>query len=478
MTHKIFSLLYIIAFMLILLIPFAGMALPTADSLSEKNQELRAWPDVYSEDSTLNVSYPSEMGDYFQDHFAFRDHMIMTNSILKSLTFKSNAQEQVIMGQDDWLFFNATTKDYLGRGLLSDRELYSAVHNISLMKDYIEQNGSKLVFTISPNKNSLYGQYMPYNYVQSPDSNARNLKPLLMQAGVAYVDLFEAFGAEKEALYFKRDSHWNNKGAALAYHTLMDALGKTHQDYRNTAWETRTDHIGDIDEMLFLSSYKKEIQYYPAEAFEYVYVNDDDVEDDMSSWIETGNESKKDSLLMYRDSFGESLVPFFAQAFRNAYFSRLVPYDLTDVAEYQPDYVIIQKVERNLIDFVARSAIVPGMIVNTMSPPKKETNSTIATSTDGPYLVIKGAVDSSCLEDESDIFVSIYSEETKQTKTYKTMYLTNEERDGNGYCLYLDEESLPSGNLQIQLIVSGGIDDSFVVQSEEYINKSGGDIHE
>jgi len=464
MKHKLSNSIYIVLFTLILLIPFAGMALPSAESVSAKNQELREWPEVYAEDGTFNVSYLSGMGDYFQDHFALRDQMIMANALLKSRTVQSDAQEQVIMGREDWLFFNATTKDFLGKGLLSERELYAAAHNLSLMQDYVEQNGSKLIFTIAPNKNSLYGQYMPYNYIQSPESNAKNLKPLLTRAGIDYVDLFEVFNAEKETLYFKRDSHWNNKGAALVRDTLMNAFGKTHPTYRESDWEARTDHVGDIDEMLFLSAYKKETQHYPKEAFHYAYVND--AENDMSSWIETENEGKEDCLLMYRDSFGESLVPFFAQEFKEAYFSRLVPYDLTNVEEYQPDYIVIQKAERNLIDFVVRAAIMPGLTVDTMDAPEKETNSTIETASDGPYLVVSGEVDLQQLEDESEIFISLSSAETGETKTYKTLYLSNEEREGNGYSLYLEEESLPPGELQIQLIVSNSAGESFIVQTE------------
>ena len=475
MIRKIFTRLYVVLFTLILLIPFAGMAFPPAESAGAKNQELRAWPALYSEDGRLNLSYPSGMGNYFQDHFALRDQLIMANAGLKSLTVKSDAQEQVIMGREDWLFFNATTKDYLGKALLSDRELFSAAHNLSLMKDYVERNGSKLILTISPNKNSLYGRYMPYNYLQNPVSNAKNLKPLLETAGIDYVDLFETFGAEDEVLYFRRDSHWNNKGAALASHALMDAFGKPHQTYGEADWETRTDHVGDIDEMLFLSAYKNEKQYYPKEEFTYEVVND--AEDNMASWIETANASKEGCLLMYRDSFGESLVPFFAQEFGEAYFSRLVPYDLTDVETYQPEYTVIQKVERNLIDFVARSAIMPGLPADPVSAAEKETNSTIETASDGPYLVVSGKVDLQCLAEKSEIFLSLYSEEAGRTETYQTMYLSNEEREGNGYSLYLEEESLPPGALRIQLIVSNG-GESFVVKTETYENESGGDRHE
>ena len=43
-------------------------------------------------------------------------------------------------------------------------------------------------------------------------------------------------------------------------------------------------------------------------------------------------EAQKDgSMLMYRDSFGESLLPFVADEIGQGYFSRLVPYNLTQI---------------------------------------------------------------------------------------------------------------------------------------------------
>ena len=44
--------------------------------------------------------------------------------------------------------------------------------------------------------------------------------------------------------------------------------------------------------------------------------------------ITTVNPVKEGSLVMYRDSFGNALLPYMADAYANAYFSRGIPYQL------------------------------------------------------------------------------------------------------------------------------------------------------
>lgn len=455
MEHKKSNIFYISIAIVLLLVPFVGMFFSPGTKAEVSNgekRELAAFPEAYLEDGTLNVSYLSGLGDYFEDHFALREHMITADALLKSVTVGSGTQDQVIMGKDGWLFFHGSVDDYLGRELLSERELYDIAHNLSLIQEYVEERGGKFLFAAAPNKNSLYGEYMPYNYLQAETSNAQNLLPLLQQEKISTVDLFEAFGQQDEPLYLRRDSHWNNKGAVLAYNELMDGLGKPHEDYAGANWTMREDHAGDLDEMLLPMYHGKELQYYLDKEFSYGYMND--VKDNMDAWIETENELAEGSLLMYRDSFGESLLPLLAEEFNQAYFSRLVPYNLGNVDQYEPGYVIIEKVERNLLDLARQPAIMQAPLTESMDPQVIETQSTMETGTDGPYFVIRGTVDPQYIQNESDIYLSLYNETTGEKNTYRPFYITNEKRLGNGYYLYLNKDGLPQDEAQVQLIVS------------------------
>ena len=74
-------------------------------------------------------------------------------------------------------------------------------------------------------------------------------------------DLFSMFEEQDEVLYLKQDSHWNNKGALMAYDNMLDQLNKDHNDY-SSAEVTRTkDSYGDLSKMLYPAARKSEFNY-------------------------------------------------------------------------------------------------------------------------------------------------------------------------------------------------------------------------
>lgn len=113
--------------------------------------------------------------------------------------------------------------------------------------------------------------------------------------------------------------------------------------------------LGDLTEMLYpLNSELEENEYYQKD-WSWDYVNE--VTDNMDEWIETESPSPNGTLLMYRDSFCESMLPFFAEEFSKGYFQRLVPYDLGNVLMYESDYTIIERVERKIPAFASEIPI-------------------------------------------------------------------------------------------------------------------------
>lgn len=330
---------FIVLCMVILLIPFAGMAVAPTMTTTE-NKEMMALPEI-------NVDYMSDMGDYFQEHFAFRQEMVSANAAIYGKVFGASTTDQVVIGKNNWMYFTGTLDDYLVEHQISERGLNNVIHNLKLIQNYAERNGSQFLLAIAPNKNSVYGENMPYYYVRGEgETNYDRLRERMIQEDIHFVDLHKAFEESGEILYLERDSHWTNKGAVLAYNQMMQALTTGYETYENVPYEVRKEHLGDLTEMLYpLNSELENNEYYNMD-WNWSYVNE--VTDNMDEWIETSNPQKDKILLMYRDSFGESLLPFFAEAFGKGYFTRLVPFDMTNINQYQADYTIVERVERRI----------------------------------------------------------------------------------------------------------------------------------
>lgn len=455
-------LLYIIIVFAILLVPFLGMSFWATDRTTE-NTTLSEWP-AFVKDGKPNINYLEDMGDYFEDHFAFRLQMLTANAMIWSKGFDTSTTDQVVTGKDDWLYFSGTMDDYTGRDLLSDRELKAIVHNLSLMDSYVEFCGGRLIVTVAPNKNTLYNSAMPYYYQKGETSNLERLVPLLEEAGIEYVDLTETFQNEDEVLYFKRDSHWNNKGALLAYNAVMDAMGREHETYANVPTVTEKDHIGDIDEILYPLAAEPEENIYYSKDWGFDYVND--VTDNMDEWIETVNPDKDGTLLMYRDSFGESILPFFADEYNKAYFSRLVPYNMENLIQYQPDTVIVERVERQIDAFATEIPVMESPKVENLRPLEVKTDTTLKIEQNGSYLVVSGTVDQKYVNEDTQIYVAVSSEDRSRISTYDAFYTLTNSGDGNGYQIYLRDTSLPSEKIHIDVITSDQ-DGQWIVKSDD-----------
>lgn len=343
--------------LLLCLIPSLGMLLPSQGGEAGGNQALSRAPSLRDAQGNWNPDYLSQMQDYAGDNFYLRQDMITAWSALNAQALQSSITEDVVLGTDGWLYFADTLPDYAGLTPMTDRELFSAARNLSLISEYCQSQGAAFLFTVAPNKNSLYWSNMPDLTLPSArrPHDAKRLAEALAEQGVAYLDFFALFQDQEETLYFKTDSHWNGKGAALAADEINRALGRS-SGYFDGPFTQSEVHKGDLYDMLYPAGEGLETdQVYGGElSFEY------DVPirsaENLTIMTHGGGEG---SLLMFRDSFGNNLYPYLADSFDAALFSRSMPYRLDLVSQREADCVVAELVERNLRYLIQNVPVMP-----------------------------------------------------------------------------------------------------------------------
>lgn len=348
MKRKVFLSLFLVLFFGLSLTLSLGM-LVFGESEKGKNELTVNAPELVTKDGSLNLDYFSDFSKWVDNRFFLRQELITLDNALTS-RFGVSGENQVILGKDGWLFFKDTLNDYTGIEQLSERELFSVAKNIQLMKEYCESTGRDFSFVIAPNKNSVYGQYMPNYGVKNDVGNAERLQKILTAAGVKSPDLFEAIRGKNEQLYFKHDSHWNAKGAALGA-DVINAAFDVKTDYFNGDFDKIQPHSGDLFEMIYPSLADTEtdtVSAYP----EFEFVSKATRPDSIT--LETRSDAKG-RLLAYRDSFGNMLFPYLAASYGECRFSRATQYDLT----LDSDYVMVEIVERNLNYLLKYPPIMP-----------------------------------------------------------------------------------------------------------------------
>ena len=435
--------------MALCLIPSVGMLFfPTTQTT--ENKAMAAAPKLLTEEGTFNKSFFTDFESYFTEHIALRNQLVYMDAKIQTSLFQESNVGGVIAGTGGWLYYSSTLNDYLGTDVLSDRELYNLAHNIRVVQDYLQERDIPFLFTIAPNKNTLYGEHMPYykSHIVNPEHSAKLLAPHLATQGIHYLDLFDLFEKQDEVLYLLRDSHWNQKGACVAYNAIMDSLALPHRDYSDAAPALVKNENGDLNKMLYSFYGELEENYSYDLTQEYAFANDAaSVED---GWIITENRSGTGSLLMFRDSFANTLIPFLSNAFEAAYYAKGEPNAMERYVEtYQPDYVVIQKVERNITNYLDNPPIL------TMPEAELPLNITIARTdstvqiedclNDVNFYKLTGTLDPTRMQPDSEILVCVGG------RVYQA-YQTGE----NGYCLYLKKADLTDAAAKVQVYIVNG----------------------
>ena len=446
------KLIYCILFFAICLCPSLGM-LVTKQETSSENRQLSEFPSPKTEEGKINVEWLSQAGDYFQEHFAFRNELVTGNALLHGRLLETSTADGVIQGKNGWLYYKDSLDDYLGQDLLSDRSLFNIAHMLSMTQQALEEKGVNFLFTIAPNKNSLYGDNMPYydKLKVSDQTNRENLESWLTTEKVAYADLYQALMEENEVLYHARDSHWNNKGAALAADVLMDALGKDHDSYEGESYTVRRDYTGDLDTMLYpLASTADDEIYYDKET---TYATVEEIQSNFDPRITTANPVKEGSLVMYRDSFGNALLPYMADAYANAYFSRGIPYQLMDVETHSADTVIIERAERFLPEM---SQFPPVLTAKEISLTENEELQGSDGAVDvkikpqGMTAQLSGRIKEGLLDTDSRIYLKVNG---SVYEAFPMDVKVEENLDDNGFCLYLPSELVAADGNDVEILI-------------------------
>ena len=443
--------IYIAIVLILCLVPLLGLAVRPTTQTTE-NKKLTEWPALVTQDG-INVHFLEEAGNYFTDHFAFRQELVAADASIRSGVFEVSAVDSVIVGENGWLYYEATLDDYQHKNSVSDRMLFNIAHNLSLMQQYAQLLGKDFVFTIAPNKNSLYGENMPdrYQYQIAELSDRERLEPWLLSEQVNYVDLYRLFEAQDEVLYYERDSHWNNKGAVMVYGALMEAAGLSGEDYEALGYEVVDDYYGDLNLMLYPLGAEQEQDMRYNKEFTWNYTTGSDVTD---QYIQTVCPDGTGNLLMYRDSFGNTLLPYFAQTFSQATFSQIVPYQMTDLITAAPDVVILEKVERHLPTLGKVTPVMSGIL---SFPTGKETvyenGATMKLSKEGSYWKFSGIADASLLDVDSRIYLEVSDGNSEGIYEAFCVELSeNGETSDFGYQLYLSEVMLNGSAFEVRVM--------------------------
>jgi len=336
--------------------------------LSEiEKRKLTALPLLSFEKQNL-ISYPTRFEAYFKDQFGFRDTLIFFRNYIIFKLLKKSPVPSVIIGKEGWLFYKTDTfgislsDDFRGLIRLTHLQLEAMRIHLETKRNWLASKGIKYLYVAVPNKQSIYPEYMPnyLNKVRDATQYDQLFEYMNQNSDLHILDLRKILleSKAKIPLYYRTDSHWNDKGAFVAYKDILKNLQKFYpalEPINEPEMETRNCSEKDLATLMGLPELiEKDV---PSAKINSIHaIKNNNPEWALKSWpwwtqpFETTNRKAKLRAIVFRDSFIDTMLPFFAKHFEKAaYIASKFDYSIvTDLSDkIHPDIVIEEGIERH-----------------------------------------------------------------------------------------------------------------------------------
>ena len=224
-----FDAIVSVLFVLIISAPLAAnLAGHDGADAQAENRELASMPQLTASLHGI-VDYADGFGTWFEDHFGFRATLVRWYGESRYFWLGVSPSPAVIKGRDGWLFYadDGGAEDATNEALLDAGELEAWRQSLTRTREWLHRRGIAYVFTIAPDKHVIYPEDLPPTLERvNVMSRADQIERICRETAIPVADLQTAVVAAKqpERIYFKTDTHWNDRGAFVAYRRIVEAV--------------------------------------------------------------------------------------------------------------------------------------------------------------------------------------------------------------------------------------------------------------
>lgn len=304
-----------------------NLVLPDRQFSEQENRYLQMRPE-FSFKSLFSGDYTSKFETYTTDQFTFRDEWIT----LKAASELALGKQE---NNDVHLCENGTLIEGFKRPENSVLD-----SNMSALNTLVGNTYANVYFALIPDKSDLYASLLPKNAPN--DSEKEVIDYCYGQSNATNVDMYSALSAHKdEYSFYRTDHHWTSLGAYYGLSALAESMGLpcpaldsytdrhvVSEEFYGTTWSASGFSWVDPDTMeIFVNAPEGlKVTSYPqgspveGKLYDFSFLEKKDKYSMFMGGncpmhvIETGNEDKP-SLLILRDSYTDSLIPFLLDDF-------------------------------------------------------------------------------------------------------------------------------------------------------------------
>ena len=348
---KIRSFLFLIFFALLTLIPVPVFYL-FREQIGYKNTENKAESEFPSLSAENYSTWPRRFEEWLSDTLPFKTQFI---ELYRGFQYRSGldfSQSDVIRGQNGNLFYRKTVENYKGLSRFTDQELQTAENNLHGFFRQMEKNGSRCLLYIAPDKEQVYGDYMPERIRRiSAESRADQLTAYLskqLNYPVLYPKAELSALARDLPVYFSTDTHWNELGGYISAEQIRAAFTGSPASADIPSYEYYEEDGKDLAGMLGLSEIMEEKNAVLIDFNDGINFRKTETIEHGTIQRFTSDAPSGKKLMIIGDSFSEYFLRSAIHDVSEVLFVTFGELHRIDPIAEAPDYTVVMLVERNL----------------------------------------------------------------------------------------------------------------------------------
>ena len=334
---------------------FLNLFTSDRDFSPKENRYLQTFPN-FSLSRLFDGEFTSDADNWCADQFVWRDTWISLKARCELLLGKKE-NNGVFLCEEERLLEP-----------FSEPESSALERRIFAVNEFADKAGVPVTLALIPSSSEIYADSLPYG--ANKESQVPVVNSVYSAVSVDTVDLITPLMAHSaEYIFYRTDHHWTTLGAFYAYQQLSDSLGyiandisryqrrTVSEDFLGTAYSASGFFWVSPDTMEAFTEESSDLRVYKydggkAEAATLYSPEQLKTKDKYRFYlggnaprvvIETGSDDLP-SLLMIRESFADSLIPFLTE-----HFSSLHLLDLRYYLDSPTDYIMENGIDRVLI---------------------------------------------------------------------------------------------------------------------------------
>ncbi|MDB2570445.1 acyltransferase family protein, partial [Gammaproteobacteria bacterium] len=283
----------------------------------------------------------------------------------KGLEHRVGSSSRWFKGYDGWFFLGNASNQTVAKHKLAIRP---TIDDITKFKDTLSElsmtgidSNTQIALLIGPGKSSIYSEKLPF---KTPFSKERYIDSYLSELNditnfTVYDPTDDLINVKKFEgnLYYKTDTHWNEKGSFISLNNLLYKLGYIGP---KVEFSKRDTIAGDLIKISKIKDYKLENGDSWLATIDHSYYLTTDVNQDVAINAAFGNQEVVTNsnpiidkqIWIIGDSFTDALKPYLNATFREVHYVghwreklNILSSDLQK-SQTKPDIILIIKAER------------------------------------------------------------------------------------------------------------------------------------